>query len=459
MILDVWLGSLALGHGSTAYRTLVTAQIASQDKVNVLVLGSGAREHALVWKLSQSERCGSLYCSPGNAGIGQEEATCSSDPDWQDHEAVARWCEDKHIGLVAIGPEAPLVAGLTDQLQAAGIRVFGPSAKAAQLEGSKAFMKGLCERYCIPTGWYKTFRDPQAAKDFIRQKGPPIVIKADGLAAGKGVTVAQTEQEACAAVDEMLVESRFGAAGSEIVVEEYLDGEEASFFALIDGSSCVALGSAQDHKAIGDGDTGPNTGGMGAYSPAPVVTPQVEAQVMEEIVQRTADAMVALGAPFCGVLFAGLMIKGGRARLLEHNVRFGDPECQCLMTRLESDLLEVLLAACDGNLEQVKLSWSQQTALTVVLAAKGYPGAYKQGSVIGGLERVKNAKVFHAGTMLNEQGQVTAAGGRVLSVTALGADVVEAQRTAYAAVGQIDWPEGYWRKDIGWRAVARQQQQ
>ncbi|BDA43270.1 Phosphoribosylamine-glycine ligase [Coccomyxa sp. Obi] len=393
---------------------------------------------------------------------------------------VVRWCKDKEIGLVLVGPEAPLVSGLIDALKAGGIRAFGPSAAAAQLEGSKKFVKDLCRDYDIPTGSYEAYTDPEAAKEYIRSRGAPIVVKADGLAAGKGVVVAHSVEEALAAVDDMLINRVFGEAGTEIVVEEFLDGEEASYFALIDGETCVALASAQDHKAVGEGDTGPNTGGMGAYSPAPVVTPSVESQVMEEIVQRTASAMVKKGVPFTGVLFAGLMIKDGRARLLEHNVRFGDPECQCLMMRLQSDLLEVLLAAADGQLSGTQLQWSPDTALTVVLAARGYPGSYTKGTVIRNLDAVTTAKasrllyilyrgssgkaselyrwmlqVFHAGTSSNDAGEVTATGGRVLGVTAVAADVEQAQKKAYQAVDTIDWPEGFCRRDIGWRAVAR----
>lgn len=342
-----------------------------------------------------------------------------------------------------------------DDLSAAGVRAFGPSAAAARLEGSKQFMKDVCKKYNIPTAAYETFTDAGAAKDYVRAQGAPIVVKASGLAAGKGVVVASTVDEACAAVDMMLLDKAFGDAGSKVVVEEFLDGEEASFFALVDGESAVALASAQDHKAVGDGDTGPNTGGMGAYSPAPVVTPEIEAQVMEEIVLRTAKAMVAEGAPFRGVLFAGLMIKGGRAKLLEHNVRFGDPECQGLMARLDSDLLPALLAACDGRLGEAELRWKDEAALTVVMAAKGYPGPYKKGTPIRGLDRVKTAKVFHAGTSAGPGGGVVASGGRVLGVTALGKDVAEAQARAYEGVAAVDWEDGFWRTDIGYRAVAR----
>lgn len=356
------------------------------------------------------------------------------------------------MGFVLVGPEQPLVEGLVDSLAAAGITAFGPSAAAAQLEGSKAFMKALLRKYDIPTAAYEVFDAPAEAKAFIRAHGAPIVVKTSGLAAGKGVIVAASVEEACAAVDAMLVDGAFGAAGSRIVVEEFLGGEEASFFALVDGETCIPLAGAQDHKAVGDGDTGPNTGGMGSYSPAPVLTPALQAQVMRDLIVPTARGMVAEGTPFRGVLFAGLMVEGGRAKLLEHNVRFGDPECQSLMVRLESDLLDALGGALRG--EDVALEWSAQASLTVVLAAKGYPAAYAKGRPIRGLEGVTGAKVFHAGTAM-EGGEVVSAGGRVLGVTATGADVAEAQRKAYAAVDQIDYADGFCRRDIGWRAVAR----
>lgn len=428
----------------------------SSGKLNVLVVGGGGREHALAWKLASSPKCNILYCSPGNAGIAMEPAV-QVIPDLQiaEHEQVTNWCKQNQIGLVAIGPEQPLVDGLADALEAADIRVFGPSAKASRLEGSKRFMKDLCRKYNIPTAKYEVFNSPEQAKMYIRDQAAPIVVKADGLAAGKGVIVAASSDEACAAVDDMLVNKAFGAAGSNVVVEEFLHGEEASFFALLDGSTCLALASAQDHKAVGEGDTGPNTGGMGAYSPAPAVTPVIEAQVMQEIVQRTADALVAEGCPYRGVLFAGLMIKDGKAKLLEHNVRFGDPECQGLMLRLESDLLEVLLAACDGKLADVKLQWSPDAALTVVMAAKGYPGSYQKGSIIQALDKVSTAKVFHAGTARDAANNIAAVGGRVLGISATGKDVLEAQQNAYKAVDAIDWPDGFVRRDIGWRAIER----
>eukprot|EP01025_Chloroclados_australasicus_P028262 TRINITY_DN28022_c0_g1_i4.p1 TRINITY_DN28022_c0_g1~~TRINITY_DN28022_c0_g1_i4.p1 ORF type:complete len:479 (-),score=81.16 TRINITY_DN28022_c0_g1_i4:114-1550(-) len=435
---------------------------AADNKVNVLLIGGGGREHALAWKLSQSPMCGKLFCAPGNPGVAEETGVeIAKDVSDADHQGVASFCKTKDVDFVFVGPEAPLVDGLIDSLTAEGISAFGPSRAAAQLEGSKRFMKDLCEKYGIPTAFYKAFTTLDAATAFIKERGAPIVIKASGLAAGKGVIIAHTVDEAIEAAAGMLEGGTFGAAGSEIIVEEFLDGEEVSYFALIDGSSILPLASAQDHKAAYDGDKGPNTGGMGAYTPAPVLTPDLEQQVVETIVQRTADAMVAEGAPFRGVLFAGLMIKDGQAKLLEHNVRFGDPECQGLMMRLESDLLEVLLAAAHGNMASCgELSWSSSSAVTVVYAAKGYPGAYTKGTVIKGLDDVgDSAKVFHAGTARNDDGQLVAAGGRVLGITALGSDVKDAQAKAYEAVDRIDWSEGFHRTDIGWRAVARLKRQ
>ena len=372
---------------------------------------------------------------------------------------MAQFCKDKAVDLVVVGPEQPLVDGLADELNAAGIPTFGPSARAAELEGSKSFMKHVMRKYDVPTAAYESFTDPAEAKAYARRVGAPIVVKTSGLAAGKGVLLCDTVEEAEKAVDDLMVARIFGDAGKEVVVEEFLTGEEASFFALVDGESGLALASAQDHKAAFDGDKGPNTGGMGAYSPAPVFTPEIERQVVEEILQRTVDGMRAEGCPFTGVLFGGLMIEGGRAKLLEWNVRFGDPECQVLMTRLRSDLAEVLMRACQGRLSEVELEWSDDKALTVVMAAKGYPGDYQKGSVIGGLDGVTGAKVFHAGTACNAAGEVTAAGGRVLNVTATGATISEAQEKAYAAVKQIRWDDTHYRSDIGWRAVAREKGQ
>ncbi|KAK9820733.1 hypothetical protein WJX74_007258 [Apatococcus lobatus] len=429
-------------------RVCVTAA-ATDKNVNVLIVGGGGREHALAWRIAQSPTCGHLHCAPGNAGTALEHGINNATVSISNNDAVVAWCKQEDIGLVVIGPEAPLVAGLADDLESAGILAFGPSRAAAQLEGSKAFMKELCTSSNIPTAAFEAFTDAAAAKLYIEKQGAPIVVKADGLAGGKGVIVAQSTAEAATAVDDLMINQALGSAGSQIVVEEFLTGTEVSFFALIDGHVCRPLGSAQDHKAVGEGNTGPNTGGMGAFSPSPIFTPELEAQVMEEVVQRTADAMVARGCPFRGVLFAGLMVSNGKAKLLEHNVRFGDPECQCLMIRLQSDLLEVLVAACSGRLADVSMQWASQVALTVIIAAKGYPGGYKSGTPINGLDKVTGAKVFHSGTKQNASGQVVSAGGRVLAVTAMADDQQEAQRLAYKAVKQIDWPDAYYRRDIG----------
>jgi phosphoribosylamine--glycine ligase len=424
------------------------------DKVNVLLIGSGGREQALAWKLAQSPLLDRLYCAPGNAGIA-EVAECIA-LDIADHAAVIGFCQEGGIGLVVIGPEAPLVAGLTDDLEAAGIGVFGPSKAAAQLEGSKGFTKDLCAEYGIPTASYQRFGDAASAKAYVKTQALPIVIKADGLAAGKGVAVATTREEAHNAIDTCF-SGAFGSAGASAVIEEYLDGEEASFFALIDGETALPLATAQDHKRAFDGDRGPNTGGMGAYSPAPVMTPKLCARVMDEIVLPTVRAMKARGTPFKGVLYAGLMIEDGAPKLIEYNVRFGDPECQALMLRLNSDLLRAMLATAEGRLDGVALEWSDDPALCVVMAAKGYPGAYAKGSEIKGLAqaaRVPGVQIFHAGTR-RDGNRIFADGGRVLDVTARSRDIRQAQDRAYAAVDKIDWPEGFCRRDIGWRAVER----
>eukprot|EP00884_Botryococcus_braunii_P021964 jgi/Botrbrau1/8451/Bobra.0237s0068.1 len=440
------------GHG----RKFTLILCALDVKIDVLVIGGGGREHALAWKLRQSPLCNSLYCSPANFGISTELGVqVVPSLDASNNSEVVKWCLENNIGLVVVGPEAPLVTGLVDALQEAGVRAFGPTAAAARLEGSKGFLKELCRKYKIPTAEFQRFTDANAAKAYVRERGAPIVVKADGLAAGKGVIVAEALPQALSAIDSMLLDRQFGDAGSEIVVEECLRGEEVSFFALVDGDKCIALGSAQDHKAVGEGDTGPNTGGMGAYSPAPVLTPDLEQQVMEQIIRRTAQAMVSEGVPFRGVLFAGLMIQNGQAKLLEHNVRFGDPECQCLMVRLASDLLQLLLEATDGTLGTTAPGWRDEAALTVILAARGYPGSYQKGTQISGLERVTPAKVFHAGTSQDSHGNVVANGGRVLAITATGRDIAEAQRKAYEGVDSITWPDGFCRRDIGWRAIAR----
>jgi phosphoribosylamine---glycine ligase len=422
--------------------------------MNILLIGSGGREHALAWKLAASPLLTKLYCAPGNPGIARE-AECVA-LDVSDHAAVAAFAKEKEIGLVVVGPEAPLVAGLADDLEAEGIRVFGPSAAAARLEGSKGFTKDLCARFNIPTGAYGRFSDAAAAKGYVEKAGAPIVVKADGLAAGKGVTVAMTVGEALAAVDACF-DGAFGGAGAEVVVEEYLAGEEASFFCLCDGTTALPFGTAQDHKRVGEGDTGPNTGGMGAYSPAPVMTPEMTARVMDEIVRPTLAGMAEMGCPFKGVLFVGLMITAKGPQLIEYNVRFGDPECQVLMMRLKDDLLPLLNGAVDGQLSHMSTRWRDEAALTVVMAASGYPGTPEKGSVIAGLDQAagEGAEIFHAGTA-EKDGKLVAAGGRVLAVTALGKSVTEARDRAYTAVDLIDWPQGFCRRDIGWRAVARE---
>lgn len=423
--------------------------------MRVLVVGSGGREHALCWAITASPLVDALYCAPGNAGIARE-ATCVPIP-VDDLDGLVGFARDQRIDFVVVGPEGPLVAGLVDRLDAAGIRSFGPNAAAAALEGSKAFTKDFCTRHGIPTAAYGRFTDAAAAQAYIRAQGAPIVVKADGLAAGKGVVVAATVDEALAAVGAMMADRAFGDAGAEVVVEEFMVGEEASFFALTDGSTVLPLAGAQDHKRVGDGDTGPNTGGMGAYSPAPVVDAAMAGRIMAEIVEPTVAGMRAEGRPFKGVLYAGLMITGQGPRLIEYNVRFGDPECQALMLRLKSDLLPALLAVADGQLAHVDLRWHADTALCVVMAAAGYPGSYRKDTEIRGVEAAEadGAVVFHAATARDGDGRLRATGGRVLGVTAMGADAAEAQARAYAAVDRIDWPDGFCRRDIGRLAVAR----
>jgi phosphoribosylamine---glycine ligase len=424
--------------------------------MKVLVVGSGGREHALCWKLKQSPQVTRLWCAPGNAGIAEVALPVAIAAEKVD-ELVA-FALANAVDLVVVGPEAPLVAGLADKCRAAGLKVFGPTAAAAELEGSKGFMKDVVAKAGIPTAWYRRFREIGAAKAFIRDKGAPIVVKTDGLAAGKGVVVAMTVDEALAAVDAMMGDKVFGDAGNELVIEEFLDGEEASFFALCDGRTALALVAAQDHKRVGDGDTGPNTGGMGAYSPAPVITPALQAEIMETCILPAVAVMAEIGRPYTGVLFAGIMVTATGPKLLEFNVRFGDPECQVLMARLKSDLAPVLLAAAEGRLSEVALEWSEEVALVVVMAALGYPGAYQKNTVIRGLDaagQVEGITVLHAGTARNAAGEVIATGGRVLGVTAAGGSVSEARERAYRAVDLIDWPEGFCRRDIAWRAVAR----
>ena len=428
--------------------------------MKVLVVGSGGREHALCWSIAASPLCRKLYCAPGNAGIAAE-AECVPIAA-ENVPALVEFAVKEAIDFVVVGPEAPLCAGLVDRLTEIGIKSFGPSAAAAQLEGSKGFMKDLCAKYEIPTAVYGRFSDAVAAKAYIRDRGAPIVVKADGLAAGKGVTVAHTIDEALAAVDNALLDGRFGDAGAEVVIEEFLTGEEVSVFAICDGKTAIVLASAQDHKAVFDGDKGPNTGGMGAYSPAPIMDEALAAQVELEFIKPTMAAMAAEGCPYRGVLFAGLMVDENGPKLLEYNVRFGDPECQVLMTRLMSDVLPALIAAADGVLDTFDLRWyDEEVALTVVMAAEGYPGDYERGTVINGIDAAmaddQNIMIFHAGTERDETGQLLAAGGRVLNVTARGATVREAQSRAYAAIDRIDWPKGFCRRDIGWRAVDREE--
>ena len=423
--------------------------------MNILLLGSGGREHALAWKMAASPLTDRLVCAPGNAGIARE-AECVA-LDLADHAAVIGFCRANAIDFVVVGPEGPLCAGIVDDLETAGIKAFGPSRAAAQLEGSKGFTKDLCRSNRIPTAAYERFRAAEPAKAYVRARGAPIVIKADGLAAGKGVIVAQNLDEAEAAID-MMLGGGLGDAGAEVVVEEFLDGEEASFFALCDGDTAIPLASAQDHKRAFDGDKGPNTGGMGAYSPAPIVDAAMSARVMGEIVLPTLTAMKAMGTPFKGVLYAGLMINAAGPKLIEYNVRFGDPECQVLMLRLMSDLVPALLASRDGVLKSLDLRWYGEAALTVVMAARGYPGSYAKGSVIDGLDdaaTVEGVEIFHAGTR-QEGGRILANGGRVLNVSALGGTVREARARAYEAISRIRWPEGFYRHDIGWRAVERE---
>jgi phosphoribosylamine--glycine ligase len=423
--------------------------------MNILLLGSGGREHALAWKIAASPLLTKLWCAPGNAGIAQE-AECVA-LDVADHAAVIAFCRENAVEFVVVGPETPLAAGIVDDLAVAGIKAFGPSKAAARLEGSKGFTKDLCQANNIPTAAYQRFTDADKAKAYIRDQGAPIVIKADGLAAGKGVVVAETLTDALDAID-MMLSGGFGEAGAEAVVEEFLVGEEASFFVLCDGEHALALATAQDHKRAYDGDNGPNTGGMGAYSPAPVMTDAMCARAMDEIIYPTLRAMSAMGAPFKGVLFAGLMITEDGPKLIEYNCRFGDPETQVLMIRLMSDLLPALIASADGQLKNFDLRWFPEPALTVVMAAKGYPGNYDKGTRIAGLDRaarIDGVEIFHAGTVASGD-WILANGGRVLNVTASGKSVGEAQRRAYEAIGLINWPEGFCRRDIGWQAVARE---
>ncbi len=421
--------------------------------MNVLLIGSGGREHALAWKIAQSPLLSSLYAAPGNPGIGECAEIVGIDP--ANHAAVVDFCREMNIRLVVIGPEAPLVAGLVDDLEAAGIGAFGPSRAAAALEGSKGFTKDLCAEADIPTAAYRRFTSPEDARAYVEAQGAPIVVKADGLAAGKGVTVAASVKEALSAIDACFSGAYGPAAGASLVVEECLVGEEASFFALSDGETVLPLETAQDHKRVGDGDTGPNTGGMGAYSPAPMMTPALFEETMARIIEPTVAAMARRGTPFKGVLYAGLMLTAEGPKLIEYNVRFGDPEAQPMMMRLTSDFLELLVATAEGRLDAMRPTWSDAAALSVVMATKGYPGSYEKGSEIRGLaaaEALGDVKVFHAGTAFDD-GRLRAVGGRVLNVTATGQTLAAARDRAYAAVGRIDWPEGFYRHDIGARAI------
>ena len=421
--------------------------------MNILLLGSGGREHALAWKMAASPLVDRLYCAPGNAGIAQE-AECVA-LDIADHAAVIAFCRSHKIDFVVVGPEAPLVAGIVDDLEAAGFKTFGPSKAAAQLEGSKGFTKDLCRAHNIPTGAYERFTAAEPAKAYVRARGAPIVVKADGLAAGKGVVVAQTIAEAEAAIDTIC-----RTLGAELVIEEFLVGEEVSFFVLSDGEHALPLATAQDHKRVFDGDRGPNTGGMGAYSPAPVMTPDLTARTLDEIIKPTIRAMKQMGMPYRGVLYLGVMITADGPKLYEYNARFGDPETQALMLRLKSDLVPALMASRDGMLKSFDLRWYDDAAITVVMAAKGYPGDYQRGAVIEGLDaagEVDSVEIFHAGTK-RDNGRVLANGGRVLNVSALGKTVGEAQARAYAAIDRIRWPDGFCRRDIGCRAVKREKE-
>ena len=420
--------------------------------MNILILGSGGREHALAWAIRQNPKCDRLFVAPGNAGM--ESVARLAALDILSGAAVIGFCEENAIDLVVIGPEAPLAAGVADDLRAAGILAFGPSKAAAMLEASKSFTKAVCDACGAPTAAWARFDAAEPARAHIRAQGAPIVIKADGLAAGKGVTVAMTEAEAIAAVDDAFG-GAFGEAGAEVVIEEFMAGEEASFFVLCDGSDCLPIGTAQDHKRVGDGDTGPNTGGMGAYSPAPVLTQAIQDAVMAEIVRPTVAEMSRRGTPFQGVLYVGLMIQDGRARLVEYNVRFGDPECQVLMMRLGAQALDLILACAEGRLAQTGVTWAEDHALTVVLAANGYPGEYRKGSEIRGLDGLAEDSahmVFHAGTARKDAALV-ATGGRVLAATGRGATLAEAHARAYALADAIHWPGGFYRRDIGWRAL------
>jgi phosphoribosylamine---glycine ligase len=424
--------------------------------MRVLLIGSGGREHALAWRLASSDSCKALYCAPGNPGIAQMAECVPIAVD--DIKSLTDFAVQMTIDLVVVGPEIPLVAGIADSMRAQGIAVFGPSQAAAQLEGSKGFTKDLCKEFGIPTAAYGRFNELEKAKSFIKQTGAPIVVKADGLAAGKGVVICQSEDEAMSAVSQMLSGDRFGQSGAEIVIEEFLDGEELSFFALSDGQTVLPFNSAQDHKRVGEGDTGPNTGGMGAYSPAHILTLDLQQKIMERIIIPTVKGMEARGMPFQGVLFAGIMVVKGEPFLIEYNVRFGDPECQAMMLRFQNDVLDVLYACATGTLKKFEggMRWSSHVGFCVVMAAKGYPDAYSKGGRIQGLDDADQhpgTKVFHAGTALNEKGELIAQGGRVLNICTSAGSVKESQEKALTAIADINWADGFYRRDIGWRAI------
>ncbi len=426
--------------------------------MKVLIIGGGGREHALAWKAAQSSNVTQVFVAPGNAGTATEAKLTNVAIDVEDIDALVSFARENQVELTIVGPEAPLVIGVVDAFRNAGLKIFGPTKGAAQLEGSKAFTKDFLARHKIPTAAYGNFTDIDAAKDYVRQQGTPIVIKADGLAAGKGVIIAENEQQAFDAIEDMLAGNKFGDAGSRVVVEEFLRGEEASFIVMVDGENVLPLATSQDHKARDNGDTGPNTGGMGAYSPAPVVTQEIHDKAMNEVIWPTVKGMAAEGHPYTGFLYAGLMIDDkGTPKVLEYNCRFGDPETQPIMSRLQSDLVELCLQAIDGKLDKAECHWDPRPALGVVMAAGGYPDAYHKGDVISGLDQeIADTKVFHAGTKLNEKSEVTTSGGRVLCVVALGDNVTQAQMKAYERVNTIQWDKVYYRTDIGHRAIARE---